>query len=257
MKYRYDERANEISINQLLTLVKKYEQQDSIRKEKIKIIREMRLDKIKEKEKKIFKLLDSITPGPGEYEANYNSITEKSPSVRDYINQYTLSSKLEKLSNNGVYDDPNKLFSLEQSVSMLYKDISKALHPLPNHNYVKESGKRVVFDKYERFPQSPIKDDNQHKITRRKHIGEPLTKHYDPEKLDSFGKAIRFKRNKVYGFPGPGEYKLDDFAESLIKKNERMNSLKEKSIILKQTENVDSKSENNEEIDSDNKNHKI
>ena len=25
-------------------------------------------------------------PGPGEYEANYNSITEKSPSVRDYIN---------------------------------------------------------------------------------------------------------------------------------------------------------------------------
>lgn len=136
-----------------------------------------------------------------------------------------------------MYDDPNKLFSLEQSVSLLYKSISKANNPLPNHNYVKDNGKRVVFDKFERFQESPSKEELPREIRKRKYIGEPKTKHFEPDKLDSFGKGIRFRRNKVYAFPGPGQYKLDDFAESLVKRNDKMN---EQSIILRKSENLNS-----------------
>jgi hypothetical protein len=150
-----------------------------------------------------------------------------------------------------IYDDPNKLFSLEQSVSMLSKNISKALYNLPNHNYIKESPKRVVFTKSERFHESLAKEDSPKLIKKSRFIGEPKIQKFDPEKLNSFGKAKRFKRKMLHEYPGPGEYKNDGFAENLVKKNEKRNQLKEQSIILKKSEQFDKSYNKQNSFESD------
>ena len=118
---------------------------------------------------------------------------------------------------------------------MLSKNISSAMHPLPNHNIGKDKVKGVVFDKSKRF-QKAAQDLIVRKEKAQKQKVEVVSNHYDPEKLESFGKGRRFKRSKVYEYPGPGEYKIANFAEKLVKSNEKIIFLKEQSIVLKKTE---------------------
>lgn len=65
--------------------MKRYERRSAKRIEKIQRIREKKIEKIKVKEKKVIKLLKDFTPGPGEYDLNYQSVNEKSPSVIYYL----------------------------------------------------------------------------------------------------------------------------------------------------------------------------
>lgn len=49
------------------------------------------------------------------------------------------------------YEDPNKLYNLEQSFSVLSKNVTKSMYPLPNYNTVKPNAPGFLFGSSERF----------------------------------------------------------------------------------------------------------
>jgi hypothetical protein len=49
------------------------------------------------------------------------------------------------------FDDPSKLYGLEQSVSYLSKNLTKNLNPLPNYNTIKQNLPAFSMPRAERF----------------------------------------------------------------------------------------------------------
>ena len=61
--------------------MRSYQRKSKQREEKIKRIKDRKLDKIRSKEKRVIRDWENFAPGPGEYDINYEAIYENSPSV--------------------------------------------------------------------------------------------------------------------------------------------------------------------------------
>jgi len=226
----------------------KIKQMEMVMEERIKRVNSNLKDKIeyiREKDnKKVRKNIDP-DPGPGEYNVNYNFAYEGSPS-------YTLSGILDK-ANIDRYEDPNKIFSLEQSVNMLSKNIQTSLQPLPNFNCGKMNSPNIKFGRSERFE----KEKNDLSRKKKYFINPTVLKeeNYDPDKIYFIGKSKRFKKLMMSDMPGPGEYKIDGFTGELLRKLNRNNEYKARHLMINNENNLgnDNKNEMND-IQNDNKN---